>query len=174
MRSEAITTILASGSRPSPETPLQKKSLSDDAYADLGITAHSEHGSPSDMLTTIGPHSHFGCFIREDVREIGHWQRLGVLEDDLEQGRAGAQGRRRGAPPGRQATGAFANNAAEMAAAYCQGDGREGRRTAQLRVRNRWISAVKMALAQYGGHWTTLPPGRGDYEILQADPPQAA
>ncbi len=149
-------------------------SLSDDAFDDLGITAHSEHGSPSDMLTIIGPHSHFGSFLRDDVREIGHWLRLGALEDNHEQGRAGAQGRRRGAPPGRQATGAFTNNAAEMAAAYCQGNGREGRRTAQLRVRNRWISAVKMALTQYGGHWTTLPPGRGDYEILQAGPPQAA
>ena len=148
-------------------------SLSDEAFDDLGITAHSEHGSPSDMLTIIGPHSHFGSFLREDVREIGHWLRLGALEADHEDGRAGAQGRRRGAPPGRQATGAFANSAAEMAAAYCQGDGRHGRRTAQLRVRNRWISAVRSALAQRGGHWTTLPAGRGDYEILQADPPQA-
>ena len=88
----------------------------------------------------------------------------------------GAPGRKAAAgapPPGRQATGAFANSAAEMAAAYCQGDGRHGRRTAQLRVRNRWISAVRSALAQRGGHWTTLPAGRGDYEILQADPPQA-
>ena len=30
VRSEAITTILASGSRPSPETPLQNKSPSED------------------------------------------------------------------------------------------------------------------------------------------------
>ena len=149
-------------------------SLSDEAFADLGITAHSEHGSPSDMLTTIGPHSHFGAFLREDVREIGHWLRLGVLENNHEQGRAGAQGRRQGAPPGRQATGAFANTAAECAAAYCQGEGREGRRTAQLRVRKRWVSAVKMALAQRGGPWTSLPPGRDDYTILQADPPSAA
>ena len=75
-------------------------SLSDEAFQGLGITAHSEHGSPSDMLTTIGPHSHFGAFLREDVREIGHWLRLGVLEDQHEQGTAGAQGRRKGAPSG--------------------------------------------------------------------------
>ena len=94
------------------------------------------------MLTTLGTHSPFGSFLREDVREIGHWLRLGCLEDNLEQGTAGAQGRRRGAGAGRQATGAFANTAAECAAGYCEGDGREGRRTAQLRVRKRWIKAV--------------------------------
>lgn len=71
------------------------------------LTAHSEHGSPSDMLATIGPHSHFGAFLREDVREIGHWFRLGKLEEQLEGGTAGAQARRRGAPAGCQATGAF-------------------------------------------------------------------
>ena len=102
-------------------------------FSALGITSHSEHGSPSDMLTTLGTQSPFGSFLREDVREIGHWLRLGCLEDNLEQGTAGAQGRRRGAGAGRQATGTFANTAAECAASYCEGDGREGRRTAQLR-----------------------------------------
>ena len=149
-------------------------SLSDEAFKELGITAHSEHGSPSDMLTTIGPHSHFGAFLREDVREIGHWLRLGVLEDQHEQGTAGAQGRRKGAPSGRQSTGAFANSAAECAAAYCQGHGREGRRAAQLRVRGRWIRAVRLALAQWGQPWTSLPKGRNDYAILQAAPLTAA
>ena len=89
--------------------------LSDVEFKSLQLTAHSEHGSPSDMLATIGPHSHLGSFIREDVREIGHWLRLGNLEEQLEGGTAGAQARRRGAPAGRQATGAFGNNAAECA-----------------------------------------------------------
>ena len=146
-------------------------SMSATQFAELGITSHSEHGSPSDMLTTIGTQSHFGSFLREDVREIGHWLRLGCLEDNLEQGTAGAQGRRRGAGIGRQATGAFANSAAECAAIYCEGEGREGRRTAQLRVRTRWIKAVKKALDQYARPWTTLPHGRNSYDILRAEPP---
>jgi len=146
-------------------------SMSATEFDELGITSHSEHGSPSDMLTTLGTHSPFGSFLREDVREIGHWLRLGCLEDNLEEGTAGAQGRRRGAGRGRQATGAFANTAAECAASYCEGDGREGRRTAQLRVRRRWIKAVKQALDQYGRPWTELPSGRGSYDILRTEAP---
>ena len=69
--------------------------LSTAEFKSLGLTAHSEHGSPSDMLATMGPHSHFGAFFREDIREIGHWLRLGKLEEQLEGGTAGAQGRRR-------------------------------------------------------------------------------
>ena len=145
--------------------------LSDAEFKSLQLTAHSEHGSPSDMLATIGPHSHFGAFFREDVREIGHWLRLGKLEEQLEGGTAGAQARRRGAPAGRQATGAFGNNAAECAARYCEGEGREGRRSAQLRVRKRWVASVRMALAQWAKPWTELPRGRADYRILEASPP---
>ena len=145
--------------------------LSDADFKSLKLTAHSEHGSPSDMLATIGPHSHFGAFLREDVREIGHWLRLGRLEEQLEGGTAGAQARRRGAPAGRQATGAFGNNAAECAARYCEGEGREGRRSAQLRVRKRWVASVRMALAQWAKPWTELPRGRADYRILEASPP---
>ena len=52
------------------------------------------------MLTAIGPHSHFGEFTCEDVREMGHWLRLGKLEESLEGGTAGAQGRRRGSGAG--------------------------------------------------------------------------
>ena len=143
-------------------------SLSEAAYKALGLTAHSEHGSPSDMALTIGAHSSFGTFLREDVRELGHWLRLGALEDCLEGGAAGAQGRRRGAGIGRQATGAFTNNAAECAARYAQGGGRMGRRTAQLRVRRRWLGAVRAALAKWGRPWTELPAGRGDYSVLKA------
>jgi len=54
-------------------------SMSSTEFGALGITSHSEHGSPSDMLTTLGTHSPFGSFLREDVREIGHWLRLGCL-----------------------------------------------------------------------------------------------
>ena len=145
--------------------------LSDVEFKSLQLTAHSEHGSPSDMLATIGPHSHLGSFIREDVREIGHWLRLGNLEEQLEGGTAGAQARRRGAPAGRQSTGAFGNNAAECAARYCEGEGREGRRSAQMRVRKRWVASVRMALAQWARPWTELPRGRADYRILEASPP---
>jgi hypothetical protein len=150
------------------QQPLQ---LSEAEFKELGLTAHSEHGSPSDMLATIGPHSHFGSFLREDVREIGHWLRLGKLEEQLEGGTAGAQGRRRGAPAGRQATGAFGNDAAECAARYCEGEGREGRRAAQMRVRKSWIRSVRMALSQWARPWTELPRGRADYRILEAEPP---
>lgn len=107
---------------------------------------------------------------RGRARSIGHWLRLGCLEDNLEQGTAGAQGRRRGAGVGRQATGAFADSAAECAASYCEGDGREGRRTAQLRVRKRWVKAVRQTLDQYARPWTELPHGRESYGILRAEP----
>jgi len=54
-------------------------------------------------LLTCSPRSgrtltYVGKFTREDVREIGHWLRLGKLEERLEGGTAGAQGRRRAAP----------------------------------------------------------------------------
>ena len=120
------------------QAPLRLR-LSAAEFESLGLTAHSEHGSPSDMLATMGPHSPSGAFFREDVREIGHWLRLGKLEEQLEGGTAGAQARRSGAPAGRQATGAFGNNAAECAARYCEGEGREGRRAAQKMIPSlRW------------------------------------
>ena len=49
---------------------------------------------------------------------MGHWLRLGKLEENFEGGTAGAQGRRRGSGAGRQSSGAFADTAAECAAAY--------------------------------------------------------
>jgi len=144
-------------------------SMSDATFKALSLSAHSEHGSPSDMLQTLGAHSPYGSFLREDVREIGHWLRLGVLEEELEGGTAGAQARRRGAGVGRQATGAFANGAGECAAVYCQGQGREGRRTTQLRVRRRWVDAVRAALEASGKAWSELPEGRADYAILRPE-----
>ena len=88
-----------------------------------------------------------------------------------EGGTAGVQARRRGAPAGRQATGAFGNNAAECAARYCEGEGREGRRAAQMRVHKRWVASVRMALSQWARPWTELPRGRADYRILEAERP---
>ena len=145
--------------------------MSDAAFDALSLSAHSEHGSPSDMLQTLGAHSPYGSFLREDVREIGHWLRLSSLEEEHEGGTAGAQGRRRGHGPGRQTTGAFGNDAAECAAQYCQGQGREGRRTAQVRVRRRWVDAVRAALEATGRPWTELPEGRADYAILRPEEP---
>jgi len=113
-----------------------------------------------------GDGSHTVSFGRDEIRELGHWLRLGELEERLEGGTAGAQDRRRGTGPGRQTSGAFANNAAEMAAEYCQGDGREGRRKAQIRVRTKWLTTVRKALLLYGRPWTELPEGRSDYDIL--------
>ena len=80
----------------------------------------------------------------------------GLHEEEHEGGTAGAQGRRRGHGPGRQATGAFGNDAAECAAQYCQGQGREGRRTTQVRVRRRWVDAVRAALEATGGRVRTF------------------
>ena len=141
----------------------------------LGLTPHSEHGSPSDQATStclvLEPGKPPTTFTRQEVRELGHWLRLGDLEEALEGGTAGAQGRRRGIGQGRQATGAFGNDAAEMAAAYCEGDGREGRRRAQLRVRRKWIATVAAAITAFGAPWTELPKGRSDYNILDNNDP---
>ena len=145
-------------------------SLSVEAVSALGLTAHSEHGSPSDMAQSThfsgGDGSDTISFGRDEVRELGHWLRLGEMEEGLEGGTAGAQNRRRGAGPGRQTSGAFANNASEMAAEYCQGDGRVGRRKTQIRVRTKWLTTVRKAILLYGRPWTELPEGRSDYDIL--------
>ena len=144
----------------------------------LGLTPHSEHGTPSDMAQSTHFTATHGStpvtFVRGEVRELGHWLRLGDFEDRLEGGTAGAQGRRRGVGPGRQATGAFGNDAHEMAANYCEGDGREGRRKVQLRVRRKWIGTVSKALARFGRPWTELPEGRSDFNILDNSPENAA
>ena len=149
--------------------------LTESQVSELGLTAHSEHGSPSDQATSTcfvpSPGAQPVTFERGEVRELGHWLRLGDLEDRLEGGTAGAQGRRRGTAPGRQATGAFGNDAAEMAASYCEGDGREGRRRAQLRVRRKWTSTVASAIAAFGRPWVELPVGRSDYDILDNNTP---
>ena len=46
-------------------------SMSATEFDELGITAHSEHGSPSDMLTTIGTQSPFGSFLHLSLG--GRW-----------------------------------------------------------------------------------------------------
>ena len=144
--------------------------LTPDQVKELGLTPHSEHGSPSDMATSTSlvtaPDDPPISFTRGEVRELGHWLRLGDLEEAHEGGTAGAQGRRRGTGPGRQATGAYGNDSSEMAAAYCEGDGREGRRRAQLRVRNKWTSTVRKSLSLFDRPWLELPKGRSDYDIL--------
>ena len=54
-----------------------------------------------------------------------------------------------------------------MSLRYSQGVGRRGEREAQLDVRARMISLVRVALREWGQPWWRLPPGTDDWEILR-------
>jgi len=142
--------------------------FSEQEFKALGLSAHSEHGSPSDMMEFMGMDCPFGRFSRFDVREAGHWLRLRDLEEAEEGcGTAEQQKRRRGVAPGPQhslSAGANVSNACE--ARYCEGDGRLGRRGRQLGVRRRWRLAVREALMLFGAPWHELPRSREDWQIL--------
>ena len=65
---------------------------------------------------------------------------------------------RKGAPSLRQA----------MSRLYTSGKGRRGEREAQLEVRSRLVVLVRDAIEARADHWTTLPPGRDDWDVVVA------
>ena len=71
-----------------------------------------------------------------------------------------------GGAPRAAAPPAVAADDLSMRVRYTAGSNREGRRRAQLRVRRRWILAVRRGLARFGRPWTDLPGDRSDYDIL--------
>ena len=134
--------------------PLKMSAAEFDA---LHITTHSPHTSGPDMARVFGAR-HLPAswpFTEEDVRELGHWlrDRSGKVADAADQSLA-----RKGAPSLRQA----------MSRLYTSGNGRRGEREAQLEVRSRMVVLVRDAIAAFDGHWTTLPPGRDDWDVVMA------
>ena len=51
---------------------------------------------------------------------------------------------------------------------YTSGIGRRGEREAPLEVQSRMVVLVRDAIAAFDGHWTTLPPGRDDWDVVMA------
>ena len=171
----------------SAQAPL---SMGADGWKTLGCTPHSSHGSPADMGTVISNRAPPDiAFDAEDCNEISHWRRLAradngdgdlVLDDSIahlgarpgaarRRGHAGAGGAPRAAAPP-----AVAADDLSMRVRYTAGSNREGRRRAQLRVRRRWIAAVRRGLLRFGRPWTELPGDRSDYDILVDLPPLEA
>jgi hypothetical protein len=138
-------------------------SMSETEFKELDITGHSMHGSPTDWAAVIGPSAPAGlAFGPEDESELGHWRRrarqgsqlVRVASDSIDS--------------------AFAHSAraenGSMRVRYLSGEGREGRRRAQIRVRSRLMHGVQHAFSSFGEHWTELPLGRGDIAILEDMP----
>ena len=90
-------------------------SLTPEQYAELGLSSHSNHGSPSDMLEFMGSSCPFSptLFTREDAREIGHWLRLNKAEEG--RGTAEAVPQRRGQQPAQSSSNV--NQSSEMVGA---------------------------------------------------------
>ena len=55
-----------------------------------------------------------------------------------------------------------------MSRLYTSGAGRRGEREAQIEVRSRLVVVVSQALEAFGGHWTELPQGRDDWDVVVA------
>ena len=138
-------------------------SLSPEQYLELGLSSHSNHGTPSDMLEFMGSICPFADapFTRDDSREIGHWLR----RETEQQGRGTAEAvpQRRGAKPAQSASNA--NQSTEMVGVYSSGANRCGRREKQIAVRTRWVRAVRAAI-EADGDWTKLERSREDWKIL--------
>ena len=158
-----------------------------EVWAELTVSGHSAHGSPSDMAAVIGMHAPPDIAMGEaDERELGHWRRLarqdkdGELELEPELQEAVLHAQRQHAGPGdtrpapAAATGqVFEAEDAEMRVRYTSGSNREGRRRAQLRVHLRWITALRRALTVFGRPWDQLPGDRSEYDLLEELPPAA-
>jgi len=156
----------------SSEPPLR---MGQERWSELGCTPHSSHGSPADMGAVVSHHAPPDiAFTPQDENEICHWRRRahansGDGELTLEGAIAHLAPRRRGhagAAPSVAAPPAVAADDQSMRVRYTAGANREGRRRAQLRVRRRWILAVRRGLARFGRPWTDLPGDRSDYDIL--------
>lgn len=169
------------------EPPL---SMTAERWKELELGFHSAHGSPSDMAAVVGEHAPPEVAMTPaDENELGLWRRRAtarggdaelplcpVLDQAL--GASRAQSAAPGAPRPVAAVAPPAVSAedAAMRVRYTSGTNREGRRRAQVRVRARWVLAVRWGLAKFGQPWTELPGDRSDYDILECleSPPPLA
>jgi hypothetical protein len=142
--------------------------LSDAEMAELHLTGHSAHGSPSDLMATIGRDAAPPfAFSPTDENEAGHWRRLdrsGALSV-VERPAYGAEGER--PPAGPAATDVAPAQAADMWVRYTSGPERVGRRSAQCELRRRLWRALAEAVRRFGRPPSELPRGRDDYCVLR-------
>ena len=116
-----------------------------------GITCHSPHGTPADLVRFMGAERGFSS---EDARIAGHWLRDRHAALEL-------PSRPHGAVP------AGAPNArGRMSLRYTQGAGRRGERAEQLSLRGRLVEAVRAALAAAPVPWHELPRSLESWDIL--------
>ena len=138
--------------------------MSAEAYAAMGLSTHSFHGTGPDMARFMG--SAGLPFVENDARELGHWLRDKNAPQHQQDPRMVP-----GAPSRGQAPGAPVARGA-MSLHYTSGPNRLGERAAQLSVRVRLIEAVRAALTRHGGPWWTIPASLESWDILV--PPEAA
>ena len=116
-----------------------------------GITTHSPHGTPADLVRFMGAERGFS---KEDTRAAGHWLRDRHAALEL-------PARPHGAVP------AGAPNArADMDRRYTQGPGRAGERQEQLSLRTRIVSVVRQAIAASAVPWHALPRSLESWDVL--------
>ena len=126
------------------------------------MTTHSPHGTGADMVRYMGA---VGLpFGEPDARALGHWMRDRNAPQHVK-----GPADRVGAPKQATAAGAPAARGA-MPLHYSSGVVRGGERKEQLTLRGRFVDTVRAALAVFGRPWIELPPGLGDWAILDLAP----
>ena len=116
-----------------------------------GITGHSPHGTPADMVRFMGAERGFS---KEDARVAGHWLRDRHAAQEVPSRPSGAVPA--GAP----------NARGDMDRRYTQGEGRRGERSEQLSLRSRLVAAVRSSLAAAAVPWHGLPRSLASWDIL--------
>ena len=146
--------------------------VSAEEMAEVGARGHSYHGTAPDLAAVVGPTPSF-LFLIEDrdkpgfdraaVNGLGHWLRLqGAIHDERPAGdvvRAAVTGVGRAA--------GAANTRADQVGRYQRGDGRDGDKVTQLKLRGRLVRIMRAAIAHHAPEgWHTLPRGARSRLIL--------
>ena len=129
--------------------------MSEAEFKALNITSHSSHGTGSDMGRFMGVSR---GWTEPMCRQLGHWLHDKNAPQADPRKVAGAP--KRGVPDGAPCS------RGTMSLRYSQGRGRRGERQEQLEVRAALIQSVRKGLRLFRKHWTKLPPGLDDWDIL--------
>jgi hypothetical protein len=141
-------------------------SLSKEDLKRLALKGHCLHARDSDLMRAIGEHPVVAYplaadlrrgFTRTERRAAGHWLRDKSEPDEQPLAQRGA---------GPAAPGGAAAARDDMEDYYSRGEGREGERAEQLRLRLRLARFVRAALVHWGGDWRTLECKRTEWSIV--------